>query len=64
MRTLLVEAGIITSYIFAHLHTDTIIYSVMDTTPFTNDYVTHIYVLTRVREEHRCQQFCTARGSN
>ena len=42
MRTLLVEDGIITLYIFAHLHTDIIIYSVMDTTPFTNDYVTHI----------------------
>jgi len=42
MRTLLVEAGIITLYIFAHLHTDIIIYSVMDTTPFTNDYVSHI----------------------
>jgi len=29
MRILLVEAGIITLYIFAHLHTDIIIYSVM-----------------------------------
>jgi len=53
MRTLLVEAGIITLYIFAHLHTDIIIiYSVMDTTPFTNDDVTYIYFCV----------LCTPRG--